>query len=374
MNNKLFGVSLGTALLALVALVMVPTAAVAQTRDISFASTTGYGQSASTIMINNIQVSFTTTNPFDPTHPTIQTARYNVPFAFDQTTLHLVPTLGGAQDDSDTSSLCAGLTVTVSSAATGSPLSGAVITVGSASAATNTSGVATFSGLRSGSAVLISATAANYTATSRTTDLSCTIGNSVGLSLSPSSGTGALTANQVRIVLTWGANPSDLDSHLTGPSSASSGSLTDTTNRFHVYYAARTAETTLGVLDVDDTSSFGPETVTISPPSGRTTLRAGLYRYSIHHYAGSSNIPGSGASVTLYLGGRQQEFRPPANSSAIVKAVWTVFELAVDAAGGVTVYPVGTYSTESSASAVRSTTTGYGDIERGIDFARLLPK
>ena len=236
----------------------------------------------------------------------------------------------------------------------------------------NTSGVATFSGLRSGSAVLISATAANYTATSRTTDLSCTIGNSVGLSLSPSSGTGALTANQVRVVLTWGENPRDLDSHLTGPSSASSGSLTDTTNRFHVYYSATTTD--VAKLDTDDQNGIGPETITISPPSGRTTLRAGLYRYSVHHFLGSATIPTSGASATLYLGGRQQEFRPPASSSAGGSStVWTVFELAVDAAGGVTVYPVNTYST-ASASAVRSTATGYGDIERGVDFARLLPK
>ena len=369
MNTKLFR---GCLIAALLALVMVPTATVAQTRDIIFTNTTGYGQSASTIMINGIQVDFVTTNPFDPTHPVIQSARYNVPFVFDQTTLHLVPSLGSAQDSGNTSTQCADLTVTVSNAATGSPLSNAVITVGSSSATTNSSGVATLSGLQSGSA-LISATAANFTATSRTADLTCTISNSVGLSLSPSSGTGAITANQIRAVLTWGTNPRDLDSHLTGPSSASSGSLTDTTNRFHMYYAARTQD--VAVLDVDDTSSFGPETTTISPPSGRTTLRAGLYRYSIHHFSGTSTIPTSGASVILYLAGRQQEFRPPANSSVGGSgAVWTVFELAVDSAGAVTVYPVNTYSTVTSASAVRSTTTGYGDIERGIDFARLPPK
>jgi len=366
MNNRLFSVYLFTALLALV---MVPTAAVAQP-NISFANATGYGQSASTVMINNIQVDVVTTNPFDPTHPTISTVRYNVPFVFDSTTLHLVPSLGGAVDSGNTASQCANLTVTVSNAANGSPLSGAVITVGSSSATTNSSGVATLSGLLSGSA-LVSATAANYAATSRTVDLICTTSNSVGLSLSPSSGTGALTANQVRAVLTWGENPRDLDSHLTGPSSASSGSLTDTTNRFHMYYSARTQD--VAVLDVDDTSSFGPETTTISPPSGRTTLRAGLYRYSVHHYSGSATIPTSGASVTLYVGGRQQEFRPPAGSVGGSNTVWTVFELAVDAAGGITVYPVNTYST-ASASAVRSTTTGYGDIERGIDFARLQPK
>ena len=37
--------------------------------------------------------------------------------------------------------------------------------------------------------------------------------------------------NDIRIVLTWGASPNDLDSHLTGPNANAS--------RFHIYYAAR---------------------------------------------------------------------------------------------------------------------------------------
>lgn len=373
MNAKSFKASLITALLALV---MAPAAVVAaSSTEISFASATGTGQSATRVMINNILVSFVTTNPFDPSHPSIQSVAYNVPFEFDATTLHLVPSLGGAVDTTNTATLCASLTVNVSNASTGSALSGAVITVGSGTATTNDSGVATLSGLAAGTAT-VSATAANYTSTSRTITLSCTTSNSAGIAMSPSSGTGAISANQVRIVLNWGADPRDLDSHLTGPSSASDGSLTDTTNRFHVYYpsSSRTAETTLAVLDTDDTSGFGPETITISPPSGGTVLRPGLYRYSVYHFSGSSTIPNSGASVTLYTGSQQQEFSPPASTAVGASgALWTVFELGVDASGAITVYPVNTYSTASS-STVRSTETGYGDIERGVDFARLPPK
>ena len=59
--------------------------------------------------------------------------------------------------------------------------------------------------------------------------------------------------NDIRIVLTWGAQPTDLDSHLTGPN-------TDAT-RFHVYYAGRGSFTSapFAGLDVDDVSSIGPD-------------------------------------------------------------------------------------------------------------------
>jgi hypothetical protein len=79
--------------------------------------------------------------------------------------------------------------------------------------------------------------------------------------------------------------------------------------------------------------------------------------------------------VTLTLAGQQQTFLPPASTSTTGAGnVWTVFELAVDSAGLSTVYPINTYSTVTSASSVRTTSTGYGDIERNVDFSRLPAK
>ncbi len=63
-----------------------------------------------------------------------------------------------------------------------------------------------------------------------------------------------VTSGNIRIVLTWGATPSDLDSHLVGPTSGDS--------KFHVYYANDVYGSEVD-LDVDDTSSYGPETITI---------------------------------------------------------------------------------------------------------------
>ncbi len=94
---------------------------------------------------------------------------------------------------------------------------------------------------------------------------------------------------QLRIVLTWGATPSDLDSHLTGPNSLG--------GRFHVYYSNKVdggAE-----LDLDDVSSYGPETITIKQ------LRDGMYRYSVHNFSnqysnGGQGIYDSPAKVEVY--------------------------------------------------------------------------
>ncbi|MEW8987822.1 MAG: carboxypeptidase regulatory-like domain-containing protein, partial [Bacillus sp. (in: firmicutes)] len=61
----------------------------------------------------------------------------------------------------------------------------------------------------------------------------------------------------LRIVLTWGGNPEDLDSHLNGPTADG--------DRFVVYYSNQSYSDELNeiILDEDDTDSYGPETVTV---------------------------------------------------------------------------------------------------------------
>ena len=140
------------------------------------------------------------------------------------------------------------------------------------------------------------------------------------LVLSPSS----LTAGDIRVVLTWGQSPSDLDLHLTGPNVDAS--------RFHISYASKLnpagtppAGAAVASLDRDDTTSYGPETITLS---GR--LNSGVYRFSIHDYtnrntAASTALANSGARVELYTKGSAsaQTFYVPNQPGN----VWTVFEL-----------------------------------------------
>jgi hypothetical protein len=120
----------------------------------------------------------------------------------------------------------------------------------------------------------------------------------------------------LRIKLTWGATPADLDSHLTGPSTLG--------GRFHVYWDAKGSLNTdpFAALDVDDVTSFGPETITI------TRQAAGVYRYSVHDYTNrnstsSAALGASGATVTVYL--RGQIIATYAVPSA-PGTTWTVFE------------------------------------------------
>lgn len=128
-----------------------------------------------------------------------------------------------------------------------------------------------------------------------------------------------LDASEIRVVLTWGSSPSDLDSHLTGPNPDG--------GRFHVYYAWDDfyyGDSLYAALDFDDTSSYGPETITIYNQTG------GLYRYSVHDYSNrysesSYAMSNSDATVRVYFGSNLvQTFYVPSNT---IGTLWTVFEL-----------------------------------------------
>jgi hypothetical protein len=65
---------------------------------------------------------------------------------------------------------------------------------------------------------------------------------------------------QLRIVLTWGATPRDMDSHLDTPSGC------------HVYYGRKQCPSGEAALDTDVTDSYGPETINIR------SLKPGVYK------------------------------------------------------------------------------------------------
>ncbi len=148
-----------------------------------------------------------------------------------------------------------------------------------------------------------------------------------------------LAGSDLRIVLTWGATPSDLDSHFTGPTAGSA-------TRFHVYWVSKSAT---GVnLDVDDTSSFGPETITL------TQFNSGTYRYSVHDYsnrssASSTALSSSGAQVKVFQGSTQlATFNVPTGNTG---TLWTVFEM--DGASR-TITPKNIFSNVSDYSTIQS--------------------
>ncbi len=101
-----------------------------------------------------------------------------------------------------------------------------------------------------------------------------------------------LSGDSYRIILTWGENPSDLDSHVYGYRSSGTP--------FHVYFSDMHAyddnNTEICNLDVDDTTSYGPETITLRPSSDKP------YYYYIYKYAGSGTVAASLAKITVYQG------------------------------------------------------------------------
>lgn len=105
-----------------------------------------------------------------------------------------------------------------------------------------------------------------------------------------------LRFDQLRIVLKWGATPRDLDSHLVGP-----GANDD---RFHTWfgnYNYKVNSKMYANLDLDDTTSYGPETTTIYEMS------PGVYTYLVHDYTNrnsseSTALGNSGAYIEVYLG------------------------------------------------------------------------
>lgn len=108
---------------------------------------------------------------------------------------------------------------------------------------------------------------------------------------------------EARMVLTWGQNPRDLDSHIENSVA-------------HVYYGNSNSS---GIsLDVDDTSSYGPETITINDVDISDS-----YSYYVHHYAGSGTIGTSGASVKLFYEGTVRTYNAPPGSGQY----WRVFSI-----------------------------------------------
>lgn len=112
-----------------------------------------------------------------------------------------------------------------------------------------------------------------------------------------------------RVVLSWGLSPKDLDSHLTKAGG------------FHVYFSNKSAQN--ATLDHDDTTSYGPETITFIPDA------EGTYTYYVHDYTnrdtpGSKALSRSGAVVRVYCGDEQVGiYRVP----SYVGLNWTVFTI-----------------------------------------------
>ena len=158
-------------------------------------------------------------------------------------------------------------------------------------------------------------------------------------------GESAIPTGDMRIVLTWGLNPRDLDSHLCGPRS-------DWNGRFHVYFSAMkyaSEGTVHAFLDLDDTNSYGPETTTIYSMN-----QQGTYSFYVHDYTNAgkrenTQLANSGAKVTVYVGDDiVATYHVPVDG---VGDLWHVFDFDADSR---LLTPVNQFTTVGYASAVGS--------------------
>ena len=203
---------------------------------------------------------------------------------------------------------------------------------------------------------------------------------SVELSLRPELNTGDLdNAADMTIVLTWDQNPSDLDSHLTGPKV----NAANDDDRFHVafYYdcwadtelnseasctGSWDAETSTYVysdatayLDRDDTTSFGPETITLFD------MIEGEYNYYVHHYSGTGSITTTSAAQVVVIDkfGQQHTFNPPATGGNGDEDIWHVFKTSSTG----TIIPVNEILTNTNTSSLRSLSGNPENIRKMIE-------
>jgi uncharacterized protein YfaP (DUF2135 family) len=174
----------------------------------------------------------------------------------------------------------------VSNATTGQGIGGANVRavqegIALATAATSADGSYVIPELPPGNFTL-EASAPGFLRSSREVEVAAGQNTVVNFSLSP-----LLTAGEIRLVLTWGQDPRDLDSHLWLPIEVP----------YHVAYFRRgnLDECPFAALDVDVVSGFGPETITISQ-----RFREGTYTYAVFNFSGSPALAGSGAQVQVF--------------------------------------------------------------------------
>ncbi|MEZ8412305.1 cadherin-like domain-containing protein [Vibrio splendidus] len=134
-----------------------------------------------------------------------------------------------------------------------------------------------------------------------------------------------------KIQLTWGQSPGDLDTHFYGPNGED--------GRFHVYYSNKNFIQSGNniFLDVDDTSSYGPEIVTIPD----FTI-PGTYRYGVYNFSRTGDIQRRETKVEVILDGIRTVFTPPEGDAELW---WHVFEIEVNDNLSYNLVPINQWST-----------------------------
>ncbi len=121
-----------------------------------------------------------------------------------------------------------------------------------------------------------------------------------------------LAEGEIRVVLEWGDQPSDLDTHV--------GGILGDGSSFYISYFEKTYTRNgevIANLDVDDTNGNGPETFTISDTNAS-------FEYWVEDFTESGLLSSSGATVKVYLPNESspKSFSVPSG----LEYIWEVFK------------------------------------------------
>ncbi len=141
----------------------------------------------------------------------------------------------------------------------------------------------------------------------------------------------SMNKDEYRIILTWGMTPEDLDSHLVAN--------TDVNEKIHVYYSDSEPYPYYANLDVDDTDSEGPETITITNFNGLSNIRYAVHDYTNYGETSSTALSYSNAVVRIFKGDELlRTFKVPTGFGG---TEWDVFSM--DSQGRITAINTMTY-------------------------------
>lgn len=116
--------------------------------------------------------------------------------------------------------------------------------------------------------------------------------------------------DSMRVVLGWGSSPTDLDSHMVYPGN-------------HIFFNHKLGDN--GNLDVDDTDSFDPETITLTRRENGKPYIYAVHDFSDKHEPETNNLSRSDAKVFVYIGDSLvRTYYVPKDQSG---NLWTVFKI-----------------------------------------------
>ena len=150
-----------------------------------------------------------------------------------------------------------------------------------------------------------------------------------------------LTNPLARAFLSWGENPSDLDTHFAGDGVQIYFNNKDFTQSWQ---KGSLSSQPYILLDTDDTTGFGPEMLTIVKG-----VSSGTYYFCVHNFSGqvSGGIEDSEAVVQYITDQTSRRFDVPTSNPNNYN-VWRVFKLEINSSDALTITDINAYADGSS--------------------------